>query len=98
MLTLLRRDFAVALVVGGKEGGAGTFRVDTGNSQVTIADDSLAASLAAASGGRWSSRGLVVRATPAAAPSLTFVLGGAQPHHIDIRDGFSCGLGRLAFP
>eukprot|EP01045_Picozoa_sp_COSAG04_P058796 COSAG04_NODE_28785_length_273_cov_0.879310_1_plen_52_part_10 len=48
MLTLLRRDFAVALVVGGKEGGAGTFRVDTGNSQVTIADDSLAASLAAA--------------------------------------------------
>ena len=86
----------MALVVGGKEGGAGTFRVDTGNSQVTIADDSLAASLAAASGGRWSSRGLVVRATPAAAPSLTFVLGGAQPHHI--RDGFSCGLGRLAFP
>ena len=95
-MSLLPRDFAVALVVGGKEGGAGTFRVDTGNSQVTIADDSLAASLAAASGGRWSSRGLVVRAPPAAAPSLTFVLGGAQSHHI--RDGFSCGLGRLAFP
>ena len=37
MLILLRRDFAVALVVGGKEGGAGTFRVDTGNSQVTSA-------------------------------------------------------------
>ena len=87
----------MALVVGGKEGGAGTFRVDTGNSQVTIADDSLAASLAAASGGRWSSKGLVVRATPAAAPSLTFVLGGAQFPTTSAMDSLAA-WGRLAFP
>ena len=73
------RDFIMAVLLGSKELGAATFRIDTGNQGISIHDDGIAAALSSSTGGRWASDGALVLPVDGnssnSRPTLSFSIG-----------------------
>jgi hypothetical protein len=76
------RDFAMSVLLGYEQCGQATFRIDTGNQGISIADDGIAAQLATHAQGEWASDGMLM--VPAASwwqpPQLSFKIGSIQVH------------------
>lgn len=71
------RDFVMAVSLGFEQCGSATFRIDTGNQGVSIADETIAAALATNAQGQWMSDGglQVPSASWWQPPDLHFTLG-----------------------
>lgn len=80
------RDFAMSVLLGYEQCGQATFRIDTGNQGISIADDGIAAQLATHAQGEWANDGMPM--VPAASwwqpPVVTFMIGSI---HVQVANG-----------
>ena len=74
------RDFATDVLLGFEHCGSATFRIDSGNQGVSIADAGIASALADNAQGEWASDGMLM--VPAASwwqpPQLSFAIGAVR--------------------